>query len=217
MPRVIWKGAISFSLIHIPVSLHSATKSSVLDLDLLDRRDFAPVGYQRINKNTGKSVEWEEIVKGFQYEKEKYVALSDEDFRLANVEATRTIEIMGFVDPTAVAPPYFDTPYYLAAEKRGEKVYTLFREVLDAVVPDGGRNGRDSDTSVCLRNLPHGIDAGAEHAALCGRDSCTGSPRAGDAGGKGRPAVEAGPRDGAEAGEGHAAAVGSDHLSGYLP
>lgn len=107
MPRIIWKGAISFSLIHIPVTLHSATKSNVLDLDLLDRRDFAPVGYQRINKNTGKPVEWEDIVKGFAYEKEKYVALSDEDFRLANVEATRTIEIVGFVDPTEVAPPYF--------------------------------------------------------------------------------------------------------------
>lgn len=130
MPRIIWKGAISFSLIHIPVTLHSATKSNVLDLDLLDRRDFAPVGYQRINKNTGKPVEWEDIVKGFAYEKEKYVALSDEDFRLANVEATRTIEIVGFVDPTEVAPPYFETPYYLAAEKRAEKVYTLFREVL---------------------------------------------------------------------------------------
>ena len=130
MPRIIWKGAISFSLIHIPVSLHSATKSNVLDLDLLDRRDFAPVGYQRINKTTGKPVEWEEIVKGFEYEKEKYVALSDEDFRLANAEATRTIEITGFVDPHEVSPPYFDTPYYLAAEKRGEKVYALFREVL---------------------------------------------------------------------------------------
>lgn len=130
MPRIIWKGAISFSLIHIPVSLHSATRSSALDLDLLDRRDFSPVGYQRINKNTGKPVEWEEIVKGFEYEKEKYVALSDEDFRLANVEATRTIEIMGFVEPTDIAPPYFETPYYLAAEKRGEKVYALFRDVL---------------------------------------------------------------------------------------
>jgi|PlaIllAssembly_1097288.scaffolds.fasta_scaffold136924_2 DNA end-binding protein Ku len=130
MSRIVWNGAISFSLIHIPVSLHSATRSNTLDLDLLDRRDFSPVGYQKINRNTGKPVEWEEIVKGFEYEKEKYVALSDEDFRLANVEATRTIEIMGFVDPTEVAPTYFETPYYLAAGKRGEKVYTLFREVL---------------------------------------------------------------------------------------
>lgn len=131
MPRIIWKGAISFSLIHIPVSLHSATRSNALDLDLLDRRDFSPVGYQKINKTNGKPVESEDIVKGFQYEKEKYVALSDEDFRLANVEATRTIEVMGFVDPVEVAPPYFETPYYLAAEKRGAKVYALFRDVLE--------------------------------------------------------------------------------------
>jgi len=130
MARVIWQGAISFSLIHIPVALHSASRSNTLDLDLLDKRDFSPVGYQRYNKTTGKEVEWDDIVKGYQYEKGEYVALTDEDFRLANVEATRTIDIVGFVDPAEITPQYYDTPYYLSAEKRGEKVYSLFLDVL---------------------------------------------------------------------------------------
>jgi DNA end-binding protein Ku len=130
MSRVIWKGAVSFSLIHIPVSLHAASRASSLDFDLLDKRDFAPVGYQRVNKNTGKEVEWEDIVKGYQHEKGEYVVMSEEDFKQANVEATQTIDIQGFVTPGSIQAAYYSTPYYLAAEKRGEKVYTLLREAL---------------------------------------------------------------------------------------
>jgi DNA end-binding protein Ku len=130
MARVIWKGAVSFSLIHIPVSLYAASRSASLDFDMLDRRDFAPIGYQRINKNTGQTVDWGDIVKGYQYEKGEYVVMSDEDFRQANVEATQTIDIQGFVGPGEIAPMYFSTPYYLQADKRGEKVYTLLREAL---------------------------------------------------------------------------------------
>lgn len=130
MPRVIWKGAVSFSLIHIPVSLYAASRAATLDFDMLDKRDFAPVGYQRINKSSGKPVEWGDIVKGYQYEKGEYVVMSDEDFRQANVEATQTIDIQAFVDPASILPAYYATPYYLAADKRGEKVYTLLREAL---------------------------------------------------------------------------------------
>lgn len=130
MPRVIWKGAVSFSLIHIPVSLYPASRSASLDLTMLDKRDFSPIGYQRINKSTGKAVEWSDIVKGYEYEKGEYVVLSEEDFRQANVEATQTVDIHGFVELRAIPPMYFDTPYYLAAEKRGAKVYTLLREAL---------------------------------------------------------------------------------------
>ena len=130
MARVIWKGAVSFSLIHIPVSLYAASRSASLDFDMLDRRDFAPVGYQRINKGSGKPVEWGDIVKGYQYEKGEYVVMSDEDFKQANVEATQTIDIQGFVEPQSIQPAYYSTPYYLSAEKRGEKVYTLLREAL---------------------------------------------------------------------------------------
>lgn len=130
MARVIWKGAISFSLIHIPVSLYPASRSASLNFTMLDQRDFSPVGYQRVNKSSGKTVEWSDIVKGYEYQKGEYVVLSDEDFRQANVQATQTIDIQGFVDQGAIPPVYHDTPYYLAADKRGEKVYTLLREAL---------------------------------------------------------------------------------------
>jgi len=129
--RGLWNGAISFSLIHIPVSLHTASRSSSLDLDLLDKRDFAPVGYQRYNKSTGKTVEWNDVVKGYEYEKGEYVVLTDEDFRRANVEASRTIDIQTFVARDAIAPYYFDTPYFLVPDKNGERVYALLREALE--------------------------------------------------------------------------------------
>src|SRR5690242_15688663 len=129
--RGLWNGAISFSLIHIPVSLHTASRAHQLDLNLLDKRDFAPVGYQRFNKATGKVVEWNDVVKGYEYEKGEYVVLTDEDFRRANVEASRTIDIQTFVDRDAIAPYYFDTPYFLVPDKNGERVYALLREALE--------------------------------------------------------------------------------------
>ena len=129
--RGLWNGAISFSLIHIPVSLHTAARSSTIDLNLLDKRDFAPVGYQRYNKSTGKVVDWNDVVKGYEYEKGEYVVLTDEDFRRANVEASRTIDIQTFVDRDAIAPYYFDTPYFLVPDKGGERVYALLREALE--------------------------------------------------------------------------------------
>jgi DNA end-binding protein Ku len=130
MPRAIWSGAISFGLVYIPVQLHSASRSNSLDLDFLDKRDFSPVGYQRVNKRTGKVVEWADIVKGYQYEKGEYVALSDEDFRQANVKATQTIDIVQFADESSIQPEYFETPYFLSPGKGGAKVYALLREAL---------------------------------------------------------------------------------------
>src|SRR5262245_12309074 len=130
MPRAIWKGAISFSLVHIPVGLYSAARANEIDLDMLDKRDFSPVGYQRVSKKTGKTVEWRDIVKGYQYKKGDYVVLTDEDFRRANVEASRTIDIHLFVDRSTVAPYYFETPYYLTPEAQGAKVYALLRDAM---------------------------------------------------------------------------------------
>lgn len=116
---------------HIPVSLHTAARSATLDLDLLDKRDFSPVGYQRYNKSTGKPVDWNDVVKGYQYEKGEYVVLTDEDFRRANVEASKTIDIETFVPRDAIPPYYFDTPYFLVPDKGGERVYALLREALE--------------------------------------------------------------------------------------
>jgi DNA end-binding protein Ku len=130
MARAIWKGAMSFGLVYIPVQMYSATSSNRLDLDFLDKRDFSPVGYQRVNKKTGKVVEWADIVKGYQYQKGQYVALSDEDFRQANVKATQTIDIAQFVPVSAIPSEYFETPYYLEPAKGGAKVYALLREAL---------------------------------------------------------------------------------------
>jgi DNA end-binding protein Ku len=130
MPRAIWTGAISFGLVYIPVQLHSASQSSSLDLDLLDKRDFSPVGYKRYNKRTGKEVDWADVVKGYEYEKGEYVALSEEDFRQANVKATQTIDIAQFTEQASIPPEYFETPYYLSPGKGGAKVYALLREAL---------------------------------------------------------------------------------------
>lgn len=130
MARAVWSGAISFGLVYIPVQMHSASHANQIDLDMLDKKDFSPVGYQRINKRTGKIVEWGDIVKGYEYKKGSYVALSDEDFRQANVKASQTIEIQNFVEVQDIGPMYYETPYYLAPAKGGAKVYALLREAL---------------------------------------------------------------------------------------
>jgi DNA end-binding protein Ku len=132
MPRSLWRGAISFGLIYVPVELHTASKDGAFNLHFLDSRDFAPVGYQRINKSTGKAVEWQYIVKGYEYKKGEYVALSDADFKHANVKATETIQIDTFTHAADIPPAYFETPYYLAPAKGGQKVYALLREALRA-------------------------------------------------------------------------------------
>lgn len=131
MARGLWKGAISFGLVNVPVELFSAERrSSELDLTMLDKRDLAPVGYRRYNKSTGEDVPWAEIVKGYEYDDDKYVVLSDEDFRRANVEASKTVDIQAFVDLKDIPPLYFETPYYLAPGKRGEKAYALLRDAM---------------------------------------------------------------------------------------
>jgi len=130
MPRSLWKGAISFGLVNIPVILYSAENRNSFDLTMLDRRNMKPVGFKRYNKDTGKEVTWDQIVKGYEYEKERYVVLTDEDFRRANVEATQTVDIVNFVQAEEIAPTAFETPYYLAPDKRGEKGYALLRETL---------------------------------------------------------------------------------------
>ncbi|MBT2372916.1 Ku protein [Pseudomonas fluorescens] len=130
MPRAIWKGAISFGLVHIPVSLVSATSSQGVDFDWLDKRSMDPVGYKRINKATGKEVTKDNIVKGVAYEKGRYVILSEDEIRSAHPKSTQTIEIIAFVASDQIPLQNIDTPYFLAPDKRGGKVYALLRETL---------------------------------------------------------------------------------------
>jgi DNA end-binding protein Ku len=130
MARSIWKGSISFGLVQIPVGLYTAEHRDELSLSLLDKHDLAPVGYERVNRRTGSKVEWKDIVKGYQYRKGKYVVVTDEDLRKANVRATQTIDILAFVDQSDISTLYYDTPYYLAPTKQGEKAYAILRDVL---------------------------------------------------------------------------------------
>jgi len=130
MPRALWKDFISFGLVSVPVELHPAEDRKEFSFSMLDKRDFSPVGYRRYSKKSGKEVAWGDIVKGYEYEKDQYVVLSPEDFRLANVKASGTIDIQTFVPVADIPPQYFDHPYYLAPRERGEKVYTLLRETL---------------------------------------------------------------------------------------
>ena len=148
MARALWKGAISFGLVHVPVSLYPASQSEGLSFDMIDKRDFSPVGYKRYNKRTGEEISREHIVKGYEYEKGEYVVVTDEDFKQANVEATQTVDIVAFVDAASVAPYYYDTPYYLEPGKRGEKGYTLLREILR-------RSGRVGIANVVIRSRQH--------------------------------------------------------------
>src|ERR1700722_8428517 len=130
--RPVWRGAISFGLIYVPVEMYSASREHALNLHFLDSRDFSPVGYERINKSTGKSVDWQHIVKGYEFKKGQYVAVSDADFKHANVEATETIDISSFTDAADISPLYYQTPYYLLPGKGGEKVYALLAAALQS-------------------------------------------------------------------------------------
>src|SRR4030095_6485533 len=131
MARAIWKGSINFGLVNIPVALHAGEERQELSFRLLDRRNLAPVRYKRVNERTGREVTWEEIVKGHEYKKGEYVVLTEEDFRRADVEATQTVEITGFVDASEIDPVYYDKPYYLEPLKKARKSYALLREVLE--------------------------------------------------------------------------------------
>ncbi len=148
MPRTIWKGAVSFGLVHIPVALVPATFRSGIDFDWLDKRSMDRVGYKRINKTTGEEIDSENIVKGVEYEKGHYVVLSDEEIKAAHPKATQTVDIVSFVDAKDISFLYIDTPYYLTPDRRGEKVYALLRETLI-------ETGKVGIANVVLRNKQH--------------------------------------------------------------
>lgn len=128
--RVVWKGAISFGLVHIPVALYTATTSGGVDFDWLDRRTMEPVGYKRINKKTGKEIAAADIVKGVEVEDGQYVVLSADEIKAAFPKTTQTIEIESFIHASEIPFTYLERPYYLAPINRGEKVYALLREAL---------------------------------------------------------------------------------------
>ncbi len=128
--KPLWTGAIGFGLVNIPVKLYSATESRSLDLDMLDKIDQSNIKFKRVNENTGKEVKWENIVKGYKLDNNKYVILDDKDFEKANSVKSKLIEISEFVDAGEINSAYYDTPYYLAPDKSGIRPYALLREAL---------------------------------------------------------------------------------------
>ena len=127
--RSIWNGSVSFGLVSIPVKLYSGSEDRRLELDMLDRRDNARIRYKRVNEDTGKEVEWKDIVKGFKQE-DSYVVLEKEDFEKANLKKSRTIDIEEFIDEAEVADVLFKKPYFLEPQKEGGKSYNLLRDAL---------------------------------------------------------------------------------------
>ena len=130
MARALWKGSIAFGLVQIPVELYVAEEPHELSFRQLDKHDFSPVGYEHVNKRTGKKVAWEDIVRGYEWDQEQYVVLKDDELERAYAEATHRIDIVAFVDAGEVDPMYFEKPYYLAPTKQGVKAYALLRETL---------------------------------------------------------------------------------------
>jgi DNA end-binding protein Ku len=131
MARAIWKGSISFGLVNIPIGLYPATRKEDLRFRLLRKSDLSPVNYKRVAEKDGKEVPWDEIVKGYEYEKGKYVVLKDEDLQRVDLEATQTVDIQDFVDLEEIDPMFFYKPYYLEPQKGGDKAYALLRDSLE--------------------------------------------------------------------------------------
>jgi DNA end-binding protein Ku len=130
MARALWKGSIAFGLVNIPVELHTAVRDSRPRFRMLHAEDKSPVRFERVCQREGKPVAWEELVKGFEYEKGRFVVLTKEDFKTAALEKSRTVDIRSFVKPEEIDDRFFESAYYLVPAKGGERAYALLREAL---------------------------------------------------------------------------------------
>jgi DNA end-binding protein Ku len=148
MPRALWKGSLAFGLVNIPVELHTAVRSHLPKFRLLHRADSAPIEYQRVCRRDGKPVAWQDLVKGYEYEKGQFVVLTKEDFETAAVEKTRTAEIIDFVDRNAIDDRFFETPYYVTPTRGSERAYAVLREALREA-------GKVGVARVFLREIQH--------------------------------------------------------------
>ena len=148
MPRPIWSGAISFGLVSVPVRMFTATESKELKFHFLDRRDMSPIGYDKVSKKTGKSVPADEIIRGFEFEKGKFVELEDEDIDRLDVELTHAIDICDFVSIDEIDPVYFRKAYHLLPQDGAEKPYRLLVKALE-------ETGKSAIAKVVIRNKQH--------------------------------------------------------------
>jgi DNA end-binding protein Ku len=156
----MWNGSISFGLVTIPVALYPATSREELSFRLLRKSDQSPVNYKRVAQADGKIVPWEEIVKGYEYEKGKFIVLKEEDFKRVDLEvAAQTIDIMDFVETQEINPMYFQKPYYLEPQKGGDKAYALLRDALS-------ESGKIGIAKVIIRTREHLAGVKAQGGAL---------------------------------------------------
>jgi len=146
--KAVWKGAISFGLVNIPIALYPATHAEELKFRLLRASDLSPVNYKRVAEADGKEVPWDQIVKGYEYEKGKFVVLKEEDFQRVDIEATQTVDISEFVMLEEVNPIFFYKPYYMEPQKGGDKAYVLLRDALSAT-------GRIGIAEVVIKTRQH--------------------------------------------------------------
>jgi DNA end-binding protein Ku len=165
--RAIWKGAISFGLVNIPIAVFSATRREDIRFRLLREEDLSPVNYKRVAEADGQEVPWEKIVKGYEYEKGKFVVLKEEDFKRVDIEATQTVDIINFVKMEEVNPVFFYKPYYMEPEKGGDKAYVLLREALRKSGKIRYREGSDQDAATPRRGETARSRAHAGADALC--------------------------------------------------
>jgi DNA end-binding protein Ku len=148
MARPTWKGSLAFGLVNIPVELHTAVRDHRPRFRLLHAKDESPVHYERVCESEGKPVAWEDLVKGFEYEKGHFVVLTKDDFKTVALEKSKTIDILDFVDPDQVDERYFETPYYLVPQKGAERSYALLREAIR-------ESGRMGVGKIILREAQH--------------------------------------------------------------
>jgi DNA end-binding protein Ku len=137
MARALWKGSISFGLVNIPIELHTAVRDTRPHFRMLHTKDKSPVRFERVCIRDGHPVAWQDLVKGYEYQKGRFVVLTKEDFKAAAVEKTRTVEIIDFVKAEEIDDRFFETPYYVVPAKGGERAYALLREA----IRDSGRIG----------------------------------------------------------------------------
>ena len=148
MARAMWKGSLAFGLVNIPIELYSATRDHRPRFRLLHAKDEAPVRYERVCQREGKPVGWNDLVKGYEYEKGQFVVITKDDFKTAALEKTKTIDIMDFVDPEEIDERYFETPYYLQPGKGADRAYALLREAMR-------ESGKAGIAKIILRDSQH--------------------------------------------------------------
>lgn len=148
MARSMWKGSIAFGLVSIPIELYSAVRDHRPKFRLLHAKDESPIRYERVCQTDGKPVGWEDLVKGYEYDKGRFVVLTKDDFKTAAIEKTKTIDILDFVDPAEIDERYFETPYYLQPGKGADRAYALLREAIR-------ESGRIGIAKIILRDAQH--------------------------------------------------------------